>query len=64
MQIQNFGPKPNGTKNAAEEDIWGGKNFLEFVKIQNEKQRYNQETEHSEDPLCADPLSTPKSTLQ
>ena len=52
--------KSNGTKNAAEEDILGGKNFFDFVKIQNEKQRYNQKTEHSEDPLCADPLSTPK----
>ena len=37
-----------------------GKTFFDFVKIQNEKQRYNQKTEHSEDPLCADPLSTPK----
>ena len=25
-------PKSNGTKNAAEEDIWGGKNFFDFVK--------------------------------
>ena len=53
-------PKSNGTKNAAEEDIWGGKNFLDFVKLQNGKQRYNQKTEHFEDPLCADPISAPK----
>ena len=48
-------PKSNGTKNAAEKDTWGGKNFFDFVKIQNEKQRYNQKTEHSEDPLCSLP---------
>ena len=60
LQKVHTDPKSNGTKNAAEEDIWGGKNFLDFVKIQNGKQRYNQKTEHFEDPLCADPLSAPK----